>query len=134
MPGPGDDREARANSGLFGSLQRLLATGLEIAQVRIDLLSTEYEQEKLRVFDGLLRAALALMFVGLGLLLLAALLVALAPENLRLLLLGLLALGSLGLGVWMALEARRVLSNPDGALPATRAELERDRSALQPPE
>lgn len=133
MPGPGVDRGTRA-AGLFGSLRRLVASLLELAQVRLDLLSTEYQREKLRVFDGLLWAALALIFLTLGLLLLAGLLVALTPEAWRLVVLGLLTLLSLGLGVWMVQQARRRLSSPDGLLPATRAELARDLGALRPPE
>lgn len=134
MAGRGADQDAPPPAGLFGSLQRLLATLLDIAQVRLDLLTTEFETEKLRLFDGLLWAAVALFFIGLGLLLLAALLVAVAPENLRPLVLGLLALGSLGFGVWLALQARRRLVSPAGALPATRAELTRDRASLRSPE
>lgn len=133
MPGPGLDRGTRA-AGLFGSLRRLVASLLEIAQVRLDLLSTEYQREKLRVFDGLLLAALALIFLTLGLLLLAGLLVALTPEAWRLVVLGLLTLLSLGLGAWMVQQARRQLSSPEGFMPATRAELARDLGALRPPE
>ncbi len=133
MPGPGADRAARA-VGLFGSLRRLLASLLEIAQVRLDLLSTEFQREKLRIFDGLIWAALAQIFLGVGLLLLAGLLVALAPQHWRLLVLGLLALLSLGLGLWMVARARRQLSSPAGLLPATRAELARDLGAVRPPE
>ncbi|MBP6817429.1 MAG: phage holin family protein [Burkholderiaceae bacterium] len=134
MPGPGADRGAAHAVGLFGSLRRLLASLLEIAQVRLDLLSTEFQREKLRIFDGLIWAALAQIFLGVGLVLLAGLLVALAPQHWRLLVLGLLALLSLGLGVWMVAKARRQLSSPDGLLPASRAELARDLGAVRPPE
>ncbi|MDO9283668.1 MAG: phage holin family protein [Aquabacterium sp.] len=134
MTGRGADRDAPPPAGLFGSLQRLLATLLDIAQLRLDLLTTEFEREKLRLYDGLLWAAVALFFIGLGLLLLAALLVAVAPEPLRPLVLGLLALGSLGLGGWLVVQARRRLISPAGALPATRAELARDRASLRAPE
>lgn len=131
MIGPGDDRGTPPPAGLFGSLQRLLATLLDIAQVRLDLLTAEFEREKLRVFDGVLWVTVALLFIGLGLLLLAALLVSVAPEHLRPLVLGLLALCSLGFGAWLVLQARRRLTSPEGALPATRAELQRDRAALR---
>lgn len=135
MAGRGDDPDGGPPpAGLFGSLQRLLATLLDVAQVRLDLLTTEFEREKLRLYDGLLWAAMALFFIGLGLLLLAALLVAVAPEPLRPLVLGLLALGSLGFGGWMVVQARRRLVSPAGGLPATRAELERDRASLRAPE
>lgn len=128
MDGPRSDPAA----GLFGSLRRLSGTVLEIAQARLDLLSAELEREKLRVFDGLVWAAIALLFIGLGLLLLAALLVMLAPEPLRLWLLALLALANLVLGAWLVRQASQRLSTPAGPLAATRDELARDRMAINP--
>ena len=130
MDGPRGDPAA----GLFGSLRRLLGTVLEIAQARLELLSIELEREKLRVFDGLVWAAIALLFIGLGLLLLAVLLVLLAPEPLRLWLLAVLALASLGGGAWLLRQAIQRLSTPAGPLAATRDELARDRTALNPPD
>jgi uncharacterized membrane protein YqjE len=121
-PGPG--------AGLFQSLRRLLATALEIAQLRLDLLGNELQQEKLRIFDALAWAAVALLLLGLGLLMGAALLVALAPEAWRPLVLGLLALACLGGGAHLLNQARLRLTSPGGALAASRAELARDRAAL----
>lgn len=131
---PRPDPAALPPAGLYHSLRRLLATLLDIGQVRAGLLSAELEREKLRIFDGLVWAAVALLFLGLGLLLLAALLVALAPETVRLLLLGLLALASLGLGVWLMQQARRRLASPAGPAPASRAELAQDIAALRAPD
>jgi uncharacterized membrane protein YqjE len=88
----------------------------------------------LRIFDGLVWAAVALLFIGLGLLLLAALLVLLAPEPLRLWLLALLALASLGAGAWLVRQAARRLNTPAGSLAATRQELALDRANLNPPD
>ena len=121
-------------AGLFGSLRRLMSTVLEIAQARLELLGAELEREKLRIFNGLIWAAIALLFIGLGLLLLAALLVMLAPASLRLLVLGLLALACLGLGSWLVQQAVLRLRAPDGPLAATRDELARDRLDLDPPD
>ena len=124
-PGPGA-------AGLFQSLRRLLATALELAQLRLDLLGNELEQEKLRIFDALAWAALALLLLGLGLLLGAALLVALAPEAWRPLVLGLLTLACLGGGASLMSQARKRLTSPGGVLAASRAELARDRDGLDP--
>ncbi len=134
MASPGDQRRVPPAKGLFGSLRRLLTSLLEIGQVRFELLCTEFEREKLRIFDGLLWAAIALLFLGVGLVLLAQLLVALAPEHLRLLMLGLLAFASLGLGAWLVLQARRRLTQPGGTMKASRTELERDLSAMRAPD
>ena len=122
-PGPG-------GAGLFQSLRRLLATALEIAQLRLDLLGNELEQEKLRIFDALAWAALAVLLLGLGLLLGAALLVALAPEDWRPLVLGVLTLACLAVGVGVLNQARKRLTSPGGVLAASRAELARDRDGL----
>ena len=131
MGGAGDARGPGA-AGLFGSIRQLLSSLLETAQLRLDLLSSEFQREKLRIFDGLVWAALALVFVGLGLLLLAGLLLALTPAPWRLLLLGLLVLLCLGLAAWMLAQARSRLSQPEGPLPASRAELAGDLDALRP--
>ena len=118
--------------GLYQSLQRLLGTVLETVQLRLDLLGNELEQEKLRIFDALAWAAAALLLTGLGLLLGMGLLVALAPEPWRPLVLGLLTLACLGLGAYMFHQARQRLANPGGALAASRAELAADRAGLDP--
>ncbi len=118
--------------GLLHSLQRLLATLLDIVQVRLDLAVNEFEQEKLRIFDALVRAGVALLFIALGLMLGAAMLVALTPAAWRPLVLGLLTLGCLGVGAYMINQARLRLASPGGALPATRAELARDQAGLDP--
>ena len=121
-------------AGLFGSLRQLLGTVLEIAQARLELLAVDYEREKLRVFDILIWAVVALLCIGLGLLLLAALLVMLTPEPLRPWVLALLALASIGEGAWLLRQATQRLSASTGPLAATRDELGRDRDALNPPD
>ena len=57
--GPGGRvmNEVVPQQGLFASLKRLLATLLEIAQVRLGLVLNELDQQKLRLFDALLIAA-----------------------------------------------------------------------------
>jgi uncharacterized membrane protein YqjE len=53
----------------MASLRQLLGTLLEIAQVRLELISTEIELEKRRWFDALWLAALAFVCLALGLVL-----------------------------------------------------------------
>lgn len=132
MAGPNGMPPPEPGRGLFQSLQRLLATLLEIVQVRLDLAANEFEQEKLRIFDALVWAGVALLFIALGLMLGAAMLVALTPESWRPLVLALLTLACLGVGAYMFNQARLRLANPGGALPSTRAELARDQAGLDP--
>jgi uncharacterized membrane protein YqjE len=117
--------------GLLTSLRRLVATALEIAQVRLELLAVELEQEKLRIFDGLAWAALALLLLGIGLTLAVGLLLLLFWEGYRLPALAVLCVLFLGSGVFVAHLARTRITNPGGnALPSTLDELARDREAL----
>lgn len=130
MPGPSGQPPSAAGTGLFHSLRRLAATGLELVQVRLELLGNELQQEKLRIFDALAWAAVGLLLLGLGLLLGAALLVALAPEAWRPLVLALLTLACLTGAALLLNRARQRLTSPGGVLAASRAELARDRAAL----
>jgi uncharacterized membrane protein YqjE len=98
--------------------------------VRLDLAINEFEQEKLRIFDALAWASVALLFIALGLLLGVAMMVVLTPEAWRPLVLALLALGCLAAGGYLFNQARMRLRNTGGALPATRAELAHDQAGL----
>lgn len=120
--------------GLFASLRQLLATAAETAQVRLALLSTEIEQEKLRLFDGLLWAGLALLLLGFGALLLCAFIVLLFWDGYRLAALGVLAALFLGAGVWLMRIARDRLQSPGGLFNASVQEFGRDRAGLAPRE
>ena len=116
--------------GLFASGQRLLGTVLELLQVRVDLLVLEFEQEKLRLFDALGLAVIALLGLGIGTLLLCAWLVMLAQPEQRRLVLAALALVFLAGGAWAFWAARSRLRHPAGLFKLSADELARDREAL----
>lgn len=132
MPPSPDGVKGAAGAGLLHSLRRLASTGLELVQVRLELLANELAQEKLRIFDALAWAAVGLLLLGLGLLLCAGLLVALTPEPWRPLTLALLTLACLGGGAWMLNQARQRLASPGGVLAASRSELAQDQGRLAP--
>ena len=71
----------RKSEGLFSSLRQLLGAALETAHIRLELLGTELEFEKRRIFDGLVLGAVALLFLGLGLVLLCGTVVLLFWED-----------------------------------------------------
>ena len=123
-----------ASAGLFGSLRRLLDTGLEMAQVRLRLLGNELEEEKLRLAGGLLMACLGLMLLAIGLLLMCVLVVLWVAPAHRLAALGLLTLLFLGTALWLFYRASRQLRNPSGLFQASLAEIAQDRAALAPRE
>jgi uncharacterized membrane protein YqjE len=119
-----------ANGGLLASGRRLLATLLELAQVRLQLAATELELEKLRLFDALLLAAAALTVLGVGIVLLCVLAVVLAGEAWRVHVLLTLTVLFVGGGVAGLLWARSRLRRPGSLLQATAAEFARDRADL----
>lgn len=118
------------HSGLFASLRRLLATALEMAQVRLEIISTEVELEKRRIFDGLLWGALALLFLGLGLVMLCGLVILMFWEGYRMTALGLMMLLFLATGALLMQQARHRLRNATGMLETTLAELKQDRTGM----
>jgi uncharacterized membrane protein YqjE len=118
-------------AGLLVSLRRLLSTTLEIAQVRLELLAVELEQEKQRVVAGLLWAALAVLLLGIGTVLLVGLLLLLLWDGYRLPALALLSLLFLGGGGLLLRRAHARLSSRGGLAAASLGELARDREALE---
>jgi len=116
-----------APDGLLASLKQLLKTVLETAQVRLELLGSELETEKSRVFDVLVMALLALVFLALGLVLLCAAVILLFPDGWRLAAAAGLAILFLAGGVALVFLARRRLRNPLGMFHASVQELARDR-------
>lgn len=123
--------EPAAAAGLFSSLRRLVGTALELAQVRLELLSTEVEREKLRVFDGLFWAALALLLLSVGVALLCGFIVLLFWDGYRLPALGVLTVLFIGAGFWVTRIARQHLESPGGMFATSSAELARDRGGLE---
>jgi uncharacterized membrane protein YqjE len=108
-------------------LRRLLSTLLETAQVRLELLGTELEQEKRRLLDAWVMSVLAIVCLALGLVLLCATVILLVGESYRLAAAGALTLLLLGVGVGLLGLARRRLHNPQGMFHASAQELARDR-------
>lgn len=118
-------------SGFFSSLKQLLGTTLEIAQVRLELVGTEVELEKRRIFDGLLWGALALLCLSVGLALFCGFVILLFWEGYRLAAVGILALLFSGAGTFLALQAKKRMRNPQTMFSASLNELKQDQTGLQ---
>lgn len=116
---------------LFASIRRLLATALELAQVRIDLLSTELELEKRRVFDGLLWGAIAVIVLGVGLVMACSFVLLLFWDSHRLWAAGAMAFFLLTGGALLVMRARQRLRSVSGMFHLSLQELERDVSDLR---
>jgi uncharacterized membrane protein YqjE len=117
-------------SGLFRSLAHLLATAIGIAQTRLELLTTELQEEMHRVAEIMLWATVALLAAGIGLFLLALVIIFVFWDTHR-------VLASIAVtGVFFAIAAiaglvlnAKVRSKPP-LLDATLAELKKDRASL----
>jgi uncharacterized membrane protein YqjE len=120
-----------SGGGLFASAQRLLGTLLEMMQVRLELLGTELESEKRRLFDSLLHAIIGLQLLSIGLLLFCGFLVLLVSDTYRLAALGAMALVLLVAGMLLLQSARQRLRSPQGMFKASTTELERDLAGLK---
>lgn len=121
---------ASPSSGLLSSLQGLLATLLAIFQTRLELLATEFEEEKLRLLKVLAWGAVALLLGGMGMLFVAAFITVLFWDEHRLLALGLMAAFFVVACVAAAWRANAHWQVATGLLSATLAELDHDRQAL----
>lgn len=115
-------------------MRQMLATLLEIAQVRLELVATEIEQEKLRVFDALLLAGVGLVLLSVGTVLLCGFALMLISEGYRLAALGVLALALLAGGVLALRAGGQRLRGPGGIFGASLAEISQDREGLAPRE
>lgn len=122
--------ESHATGGLFESLKTLSVSLVGIAHTRLELLSTDIAEEREHLIALLLLVQLALFFLGMGVLLLALLIVATFWESHRLLALGsltgLFLLASAGTA-WLAMHKTRTRPR---LFAASLAELSKDRQHL----
>lgn len=124
--GPGSAR----SSGLFVSLRNLAATLVATAQTRLELLSTEIEEERLRLLQILLGSLIALFFSALGMVMLTLFVVAMFWDTHRVLVMILFAVLYLGIGAIFGLVVRSKAREKSRLFSASIAELARDRQQL----
>jgi uncharacterized membrane protein YqjE len=119
-----------ATGGLFESLKTLSVSLVGIVHTRLELLSTDIAEEREHLITLLLLVQLALFFLGVGILLLALLIVVAFWESHRLLVLGgltgLFLLASAG-SAWLAVHKTRTRPR---LFAASLAELSKDRQHL----
>mgnify|MGYP003429034759 FL=1 len=121
---PGESR------GLLESLSTLAATLVAIVHTRLDLLSTDVEEDRAHVLSLLVLALAALFFIGVGVVLAAILLVVAFWDSHRLLALGSLAgfFLAAGVGAW-AYALHKARTKPR-LFAASLSELLKDRQQL----
>jgi uncharacterized membrane protein YqjE len=126
QPAPEDDPPA----GLLGSLRALLATLIAIGHNRLELFSTEVQEEIERVASLLLWSAMALLLGVLALLLVAVAIVLSVPPAHQWLAAAVLAALFLAACAWAAAVARSRMTMKRRPFDATLGELEKDHDLL----
>lgn len=125
-----DGPERSAPSGFLDSVKNLAATVVALAHDRLELASTEFQEEIARLTGILLWALAALLLGVVGLAFLAiALLLAVEPANRPLAATGLALLFFAGAAIGAAF-ARRILRAKPRPFDASLTELGKDREAL----
>lgn len=118
--------------GLLASLRGLIATALELGQVRLELIGAELEEQKLRILTALVWGALGVLLVGLGLVLFIGCVVLLFWDGYRLQAMAVLTVAFLGGGALALRQASEQLQSKAGAFAASVAELAQDRKRVTP--
>jgi uncharacterized membrane protein YqjE len=108
----------------------ILATSAEVLSTRVAILSTELEEEGIRVRELILFEQMSLFFLGLGLLLTTLCVVLVFWETHRLLVLALFAVFYLTIGAGTALVIRHKLKTRPRMFSTTMSELGKDRERL----
>jgi len=119
-------------SRLSASVRGLAATLIELAQVRLELLSVEAQEEVLRIAGLLAYGAIALVCLALGLGFLAILITVALWDTHRLVALAVFAALFLLLGLLAAWRARERVQRGSRLFSASIDELRQDREALEP--
>ena len=126
------DPEAGQSPGLLSSLQRLITTLLEILQTRVEIVATEFEEERVRLRELVLFGVLTLFFVSVGLTLVTLFIVSLYWDTHRLQVLASISLLYLGLGAVTGICLYRRLKSRPRLFATTVSELAKDREQLTP--
>lgn len=115
------------SGGVLDTLRGLLVTGIALAKVRLELLSTEVREEKARLLAILAYGGAAIFLLAAGAVFLAVFLTVLLWDSHRLLVLGLAAAVFLLAGAGAAMTARRLAGTPAKLFEASLEELKRDQ-------
>jgi uncharacterized membrane protein YqjE len=119
-----------AGEGLFASLKNLTVTLVAIAHTRLDLLATDLEEERERMLSLLVMALVSLFCFGVGVVLLAILLVAAFWDTHRILVLGVLTGAFLLTGALVCGRAVHALRTGPRIFEASLSELIKDRQQI----
>ena len=118
-------------TGLPGALRALGATLLALVCARVQLIAIELQEEKARAGQKLVLVVLAALFLAMGMLLAAFLVVVLFWDTHRILAAGGVTLLYLGIGGWALVRLREMSHNSPPTLSATMGEFANDLRLLR---
>lgn len=118
------------SSGLMESVKRMAGTLLAICHTRLELLSSEMEEEYLRIGQMLVYGSVALFCFGLAIMLLTVFVVVLFWDSYRLPVLGGLAVLFFVAGLLLCNALRRMAREKSKLFSVSLAELDSDRDQL----
>ncbi len=116
--------------GLLEALGDLAATLVAMVHLRLELLSTDLEEDWGRLLSLILTSLGAVFFLGIGVVLSALLLVVLFWETHRILTLSLLAAAFLAIGLGAVIQAKRLARTRPRLFASSLSELLKDRQQL----
>lgn len=116
--------------GIFASVAKLLATAIGIAQTRLELLTTELQEEVHRVAEIMIYAAIAILSAGVGLFLLALVVIFVFWDTHRIAASIAVTSTVFLIAIGAALVLRAKVRGKPAMLDGTIAELKKDRATL----
>jgi uncharacterized membrane protein YqjE len=125
-----DDADPGPIRGLFRSLAKLLATAIGIAQTRLELLSTELQEEVHRAAEILVWTIVALLAALIGLFMLGLAIIFVFWDTHRILASVAVTGGLMLIAVTAALVLRAKIRSRPRLFDATLTELAKDRASL----
>jgi uncharacterized membrane protein YqjE len=124
--------DSRPAMGVMDSIRTALATTARLVRTRLDIISTELEEQREWLQSLMLLAVTGLFFVSMGLVLVTLFVVVLFWETHRVAVLGGFSALYLGVGIWAILTFRNMLHKRPKLFTTTTQELARDEAQLTP--
>jgi len=120
-------------AGILASLRRIGRTGVAVVQNRVELLSVELEEQKVRVVRLLVLAGAAIFLGNTALLTVSATIVVIVGDAARVPVLIGLSVVYAALALWAFLALRKELRSAPAPFQETVSELKKDAEWLNPP-
>lgn len=130
MTAPQNSGTVGQGEGFFVGLKNLLATLVDIARTRLELLGNEVEEETIRILGAIAKGVGALFLLGLGIVLLVATAAAAWWEH-RVAIFGISTLVAVGVGILLLVQVKKAFSQPSALFRGSVAELKTDLERLR---